>query len=140
MGKGENEEDGVIDMEDEEKPEQDVKLPEKLPKLLARAAEKPIKYECQWVRNGPKEFHSIDTLVKCYGDRIVKAVNNCDEAAKVQFVPVEVLNESKGKYLVRWEGYPSEFETWEKAKEQWDEEDETGERKKRLIENWKESK
>ncbi len=116
------------DEEEEEEEEEEEVWPTTLPKLLARIEGKPISYQCQWRRyGGPKEVHSIFTLVEHYGERIVNRVNKCDKDAEVEFVAEKIVDERKDEYLVRWTGYPQEFDTWESAKEKnWEARDEKG--------------
>ena len=92
-----------------------MELPKTLPKLTGRDPNGDgLAYECQWGREEPR-FVAIEQLVEKYGERIKDLIETFDMGLDVELDIEKVLNynQSKGKYLVRWKGYPEMFATWQ---------------------------
>ena len=93
-------------------------LPDSLPTEFTGRELQPdatLAYWCKWGSRAAAVKVPLHALVTRYGVAIRQPIVAYDTRSKVEYSVEKVLKKRKkdSRYLVRWEGYPELFDTWE---------------------------
>lgn len=111
--------------EEAEVAQEEAAWPTSFPKLLDRVEHDGVlSYKCQWGRGKP-EMQTVRAFVDHYGERAVDRIMAYDRKSKVQFQVEAVVDHrldsyQEEEYMLRWQGYPVEFDTWEPVADVWE--------------------